>query len=67
MQSNLVRVRSLGRFMHNGMPVKPGDIIELSEDDAAAMCSRAMGLAERVLDEEPKRAYRRRDLKAEDE
>lgn len=65
-----VRMRALGRYRHDGVWLKKGDEFDTTEEDAADLECRSIGIAERVLDAastgtESRRSYRRRDMKPE--
>jgi hypothetical protein len=65
----MVRLRSLGRHKYRGRWVSLNEVFECSEEDAADLCSKPIGLAERIEDEDtpdkPRRGYKRRDMEPE--
>lgn len=70
--ANLIRLRAVGRFKHDGKDLVAGDIFSASEEDAADLCCKTIGLAERAPDEEQQQqakrgnTYKRRDVRAEE-
>ena len=64
----MVKLRSLGTPMHHGRRLGIGEIFHASEAEAAEWV--AVGMAVRIVEsadeEDKKKSYKRRDLRAED-
>jgi hypothetical protein len=63
----MIKLRALGTPLHHGQRLMIGQIFQTSEAEADDLC--AMGLAVRIIEpdeEDKKKSYKRRDLRAED-